>query len=29
LRGIINDCEPRGDILRSTFNPEIFTASLA
>ena len=29
MKSIIETCKPRKDILRGTFNPEIFTASLS
>jgi len=29
IKAIMETCEPRQDILRGTFNPEIFTASIS
>jgi len=29
IKTIMETCEPRQDILRGTFNPEIFTASIS
>ena len=28
MKSVLETCTPRPDILRGTFNPEIFTASL-
>lgn len=29
MQSILNTCEPRGDIIEGSFNPEIFTASIS
>jgi hypothetical protein len=29
MKDILEACEPRQDILKGTFNPEIFTASIS